>query len=52
MQVFQLLNSEEPQRRFIEVLSMKWSDYDDFERKYGSDEHPDIYGKRAAALYE
>jgi hypothetical protein len=40
------LLSEEGERRFSEVLNMEWKDYDDFERKYGSDYNLDIYAKR------
>ena len=52
MQINQHLKSEESQRRFIELMYMEWKDYDDFERKYGSDDHPDLYAKRMSALYE
>lgn len=30
----------------LEVINMEWTDYDDFERKYGSDYNPDNYAKR------
>jgi hypothetical protein len=40
------LLSEEGQRRFGELLNMEWKDYDDFERKYGSDYNMDNYAKR------
>ena len=35
----------------LELLNMEWEDYDDFERKYGSDVDPDNYGKRMSSLY-
>ena len=40
------LATEESGKRFVELLKMEWTDYDDFERKYGSDNNPDNYGKR------
>ena len=30
----------------IELINMEWKDYDEFERKYGSDNNPDNYAKR------
>lgn len=30
----------------LELINMEWTDYDDFERKYGSDFNPDNYAKR------
>ena len=44
--IMQTMLSEEAQRRWIEVMNMEWKDYDDFERKYGSDDNPDNYAKR------
>jgi hypothetical protein len=52
MQIYQHLRSEESQRRFLDVINMEWIDYDEFERKYGSDDHPDMYTKRISTLYE
>ena len=40
------LLSEEGQKRFGELLNMEWRDYDDFEKKYGSDYNLDNYAKR------
>ncbi len=31
---------------WLELLNMEWSDYDDFERKYGSDYNLDNVAKR------
>jgi hypothetical protein len=42
----QLFATEEVIRTIIELLNMNWTDYDDFERKYGSDNNPDNYAKR------
>ncbi len=52
MQLYDKLESPETQTRFIDVLNWSWRDYDDYEKKYGSDEHPEMYGKRSAAMYE
>jgi hypothetical protein len=52
MQIYQHLRSEESQRRFLDVINMEWIDYDEFERKYGSDDHLDMYTKRISTLYE
>jgi hypothetical protein len=40
------LNSEEGHRRYQELMNMEWKDYDDFERKYGSDYNLDNAAKR------
>jgi hypothetical protein len=40
------LNSEEGHRRYVELMNMEWKDYDDFERKYGSDYNLDNAAKR------
>ena len=37
---------EEDMRRGLELMNMEWKDYDDYERKYGSDYNPDNYAKR------
>jgi len=52
MQMYHELYSEDSQRRWIEALNMAWRDYDDFERKYGSDEHPDLFGSRNSTLFQ
>ena len=46
--MMQTMLSEEAQRRWIDLINMEWTDYDDFERKYGSDVNPDNYAKRSA----
>jgi len=38
--------TEETTRRGLELIEMEWTDYDEFERKYGSDNNPDNYTKR------
>jgi hypothetical protein len=44
-------HSEEGAKRFIELLNMEWTDYADFEKKYGSDNNPDNWGKRQVVWY-
>ena len=38
--------NEETSRKGLELLEMEWTDYDDFERKYGSDNNPDNFAMR------
>jgi hypothetical protein len=38
--------SEEGSKRWMELINMKWSDYDDFEEKYGSRTNLDNFAKR------
>ena len=40
--------NEERARRGLELLEMEWTDYDDFERKYGSDNNPENFAMRTA----
>ncbi len=35
-------------RNFFELMNYEWKDYEDFERKYGSDDHVDAAAKRLA----
>ena len=50
VQLFSSYWTEEDFKRMINLLNMEWTDYDDFERKYGSDNNPDNYAKRNAML--
>jgi len=38
--------SEESWRKWIELMNMEWKDYDNFEKKYGSDYNSDNFSKR------
>jgi hypothetical protein len=40
------LLSVEGERTYAELINMEWKDYDDFEKKYGSDYNLDNYAKR------
>ena len=44
--------NEEGTKRDLELINMEWTDRDDFEKKYGSDNNPDNFGKRQAAWNE
>jgi hypothetical protein len=41
-----ILYSLEMNRHFIELLSMTWEDFEDFQRKYDSTVNPDNFAKR------
>jgi len=51
MQIFQELNSEETMTTLAELYNMKWENYEDFEKKYGSITNPENFGKRSHAFY-
>ena len=42
------LTDYEGAKMFVELINMEWDDYDDFERKYGSDNNTDNFAKRQA----
>jgi hypothetical protein len=44
--LLQFHTSVEGQKIWMELLNMKWSSYDDFEKKYGSDNNIDNFAKR------
>jgi hypothetical protein len=48
----QLFLSEEWQQRYFEVMSMQWTDFDDFKRKYDSIVSPQSYVKRNSILVQ
>ena len=47
-QVYQTFSSTELHRNYMELLNYEWEDYEDFDRKYGSDNNLDSYSKRAS----
>ena len=47
-QVYQTFSSTELHRNYMELINYEWEDYDDFERKYGSNTQLDSYSKRAS----
>ena len=40
------INTEDGQRKYYELMSQEWSDFDDFYKKYDSSVNPDNYVKR------
>ena len=44
--IMQSMLSKQAQRDWIELMNMVWRNYDDFERKYGSDVDKDIFATR------
>jgi hypothetical protein len=50
--LLQTLSSVEDQKIGGELLNMEWSNYDEFEKKYGSDNNLDNYAKRMHVFYD
>ena len=50
-QIIQELFTTEYMKKSIHMLKMEWEDYDDFERKYGSDNNEDSYAERYSFWY-
>jgi len=46
MQIYQQMSEEKFGKNYVDFMNMSWKDYDEFERKYGSDEHPENYAMR------
>jgi len=46
MNLFQEISSQDWMMKHATLLNQEWKDYDDFEKKYGSDEHPEHYAMR------
>ena len=46
----QIYYTEEGQLRYMEVMSMQWSDFEDFKSKYDSSVNPKYYAKRQSIL--
>jgi hypothetical protein len=51
MQIYQQITSESHMKSWIDVINMEWKDYEDFERKYGSDNNPENFAKRYSLSY-
>lgn len=45
-QLLSSINSEAGQRKYFELMSMQWIDFEDFRRKYDSSVNPENYIKR------
>ncbi len=46
MNLFLEISSQQWMMKHATLLNQEWEDYDDFEKKYGSDEHPEHYAMR------
>ena len=51
MQIYQDMSSPEHYIRSNELLHMEWEDWDDYYRKYGSENNPDAYALRCSMWY-
>ncbi len=51
MQLYQDLLSENNMRSLLDLMNMEWEDFDDFERKLGSDNNPDSFVKRTSIWF-
>ena len=51
MNIFKDYTSDEFMRNGHELMYMEWGDYDDYEKKYGSDNNMDNYVKRMMIFY-
>ncbi|MGD0805819.1 MAG: hypothetical protein ABSA11_17290 [Candidatus Bathyarchaeia archaeon] len=47
MQTINEFRNEDAWKRYLTLMNMEWRDYDDFEKKYGSDNNPDSYAERS-----
>ena len=50
--LLQTFMSEGGQKSWGELLNMEWRDYEDFEKKYGSDYNLDNFAKRQSLFYQ
>ena len=51
MELTSELHSDESLIKLMELYQMDWEDFDDFERKYGSDRNLENFGKRYSKWY-
>ncbi|UCD44677.1 MAG: hypothetical protein JSV27_11275 [Candidatus Bathyarchaeota archaeon] len=47
-QLWDWISTEEGYSNLNELMTMKWEDYEDFNRRYGAENNPDSYAKRFA----
>jgi len=52
MQIGQKLNNTEAMSRWITLINMEWNNYDEYEKKYGTDSNPELAAMRLGTLYE
>ena len=51
MQIYQEMSSPEHYKESNELLTMEWEDFDDYYRKYGSENNPEAYALRSSMWY-
>ncbi len=51
MQIYREMSSPEHYMRANELLHMEWEDFDDYYRKYGSENNPEAYALRCSMWY-
>ncbi len=51
MQIYQEMSSPEHYIRANKLLTMEWEDWDDYVRKYGSENNPEAYALRCSMWY-
>lgn len=51
LQLYNQLSFKERQRDWLDVMNFEWNDYDDFEKKYGSDNNPEAFAQRMSLFY-
>jgi len=51
MQMYNQLSTEEHMKKWIDQMNMEWENYDDFERKFGSDVDPGNFARRYSLMY-
>jgi hypothetical protein len=49
--VMEYASSEEWSMRWIELMSMQWSDFEDFKKKYDSAAEPKLFAKRSSVFF-
>ena len=52
MQMRQQLNNEDAMGRWIKLMNLEWVNYDEYEKKYGTDSNPEMAATRLGTLYE
>ncbi|MGD0805493.1 MAG: hypothetical protein ABSA11_15645 [Candidatus Bathyarchaeia archaeon] len=45
LQTVNYLQNGDAYKQYVTMMNMEWKDYDDFEKKYRSDNNPDAYAR-------
>jgi hypothetical protein len=51
MQFVDKIHNPDLLSKYVRMLRWEWKDLEDFERKYGSVDHPDLYGERVSFFW-